>query len=375
MKKVLIVGGGIAGLTLAILLEKSGYEIEIAEQAEELGPVGAGIVLWPNCLKVMDECGVRDDVESRGNILRQLDLVDLNGGLINGFNFSRISKNEDLYALAILRPELHKVLFNKLRHSILKLGISIDEIDDNGSLVKVQFTDGTNGEYDFAVGADGIHSKTRDLVFGDVKLRYSGCAGWRFTTTRYADEQEAYELWNGGKRMGIVPVGDNKYYCFSTINTPSNNDRFRNISVSDYKNLYSMFNWKAKEILDRMTGDTKLIYDDLYDLKMDNIHKGNVVLIGDAAHAITPNLGSGAAMAMEDALCLANSLKNNSNLNTAFEQYFKQRKRRVNYIRGASYWFGKGAQLEGVLAKSRNIFVKMTGSLSTPFIIKKVIGI
>jgi 2-heptyl-3-hydroxy-4(1H)-quinolone synthase len=118
-----------------------------------------------------------------------------------------------------------------------------------------------------------------------------------------------------------------------------------------------------------------LIYDDLYDLNIKSWYKGNIVLIGDAAHAITPNLGSGAAMAMEDALCLANSIKNNESSKSAFEHYYRERQKRVRYIRGASYWLGKGAQLEGVLGMSRNIFVKLTGRISTPYTIKKVIGL
>jgi len=375
MRKVLIVGGGIAGLTSAILLEQIGYEVEIAEQAEKWEPVGAGIVLWPNCMKVMEASGIREDVERRGNILQELNVVGLNGKLINGFNFSSISKNEKLNAIGIFRQELHRALVNGLKTVKVTLGISIEKLEDKGNSVKVQFTDGKNSEYDFVVGADGIHSKTRELVFGNVKLRYSGSAGWRFTISRNTEEHEAYEIWNSGKRMGIVPIGRDMYYCFSTVNTHSNNNSLRNISIDDYKNLYGEFVWKAKEILNRLTNNIQLIYDDLFDLNLNIWHKGNIVLIGDAAHAITPNLGSGAAMAMEDALSLAKSLKNNDSLKHAFKQYFKERYKRVNYIRGASYWFGKGAQLEGVLAKMRNIFVNMTGRISTPYIIKKVIGI
>ena len=374
MKRVLIVGAGIAGLSAAIQLEKAGYEVEIAEQTKRWENAGAGIVLWPNALKVMDVCGIREDVQSRGNILHELNVVDTKGKLINGFDFRDNSEMEKLYSIAIARAELHSALVGGLKKSKILMDTSVKQITDKNEKVEARLTNDEVREYDFIIGADGIHSKVRELIFGETKLRYANHAGWRFITERADNSNTAYEVWGNGKRFGIVPIKNGKYYCFSTINTGSNNQKYKNISVSDYRNLNSEFGWKTKEILDSLTDEVKLIYDDLFDFKIKSWHKGNVVLIGDAAHAVTPNLGSGAAMAMEDSVCLTEALCRNSSAQSAFEEYYKKRYKRIGFIREASFWFGERGQVKGVLAKLRNISVRAVGRMITPYLIRKVIG-
>jgi 2-polyprenyl-6-methoxyphenol hydroxylase-like FAD-dependent oxidoreductase len=374
MKKVLIVGGGIAGLSAAIQLEKRGYEVEIAEQTKKWETIGAGIVLWPNALKVLQSCTIREDVENRGNILKEFHVSDTNGRQINRFDFRDFPDMKKLYAIAIARTELHDALIGGVKSSKIILGTSIEQIIDKGEKAEVQFTNDTVFEYDFIIGADGIHSKVRSLIFGETKPRYSNHAGWRFITNGLGQSNTACEVWGNGKRFGIVPIKNGKYYCFSTINTSSNNQDYKNISISDYRKLYSELGWETKEILDTLTEDVKLIYDDLFDFKIKSWHKGNVVLIGDAAHAVTPNLGSGAAMALEDSVCLAEALSRCSNLHSAFEQYFSQRYKRVRFIREASYWFGERGQLTGIFARLRDITVRSAGRMITPFIIRKIVG-
>ncbi len=182
-------------------------------------------------------------------------------------------------------------------------------------------------------------------------------------------------MWGNVKRFGIVPIGNNKLYCFSIINSGINNEKYRNLAIGDYKYLYSELGWKAKDILNSLPFETKLIYNDLHDLRLKRWYKGNVVLIGDAAHAVTPNLGSGAAMAMEDALSLTQALYRNDTPEAAFKEYFQSRYKRVNYIRNASYWLGKARQLNNFTGKIRNIFMRTTGSLTAPYIVKKITGI
>jgi 2-polyprenyl-6-methoxyphenol hydroxylase-like FAD-dependent oxidoreductase len=373
----LIIGGGIAGLTSAILLERAGYETELVEIASNWGPVGAGIVLWPNCLKILQKLGLRDKVESLGNRIDEMTVTDERGKKISSLKFDKVFE-KDLYAAAITRPDLHSVLASGIRTTKVFLNDTVHELTQDGNMVHAAFKSGRVAEFDFVIGADGINSKTRSILLGDVKPRYSGYTNWRFIVNGDFDfnRRHAYEMWGRGKRFGMVPVGnENKYYCFGVLNSPPKLDSNRNIAHNIFKEMFSEFGWIAPEFLKLIDRDTVLIHNDLADIRLKQWYQGNIVLIGDAAHAITPNLGAGAAMAMEDSMIIAENLITSKSPEEAFRSFFHNRYKRVKRICDDSYRLGKMGTLEnGLFRSARNFISRIMPEKFYINIVRTVIG-
>ncbi len=378
MKRVLIVGGGIAGITSAILLEEAGFEIDLVEIAKEWGPVGAGIVLWPNALKILERVGVRDEIESHGNVIEEMIVTDEGGKKISSLKFARLFE-KGLFAIAAARAELHYALVSKLKNTKVILNDTVESINDTGDEVTVKLRSGTQKEYDLVIGADGINSKIRKILFPDASVRYSGNTNWRFMVSGDFDfnRTRAYEMWGRGKRFGMVPIGrGNTYYCFAVLNSPPGLNENRHITKEKFVNMLSEFGWKAKEFIRKIEDSTVLIHNDLEDIRLKEWYKGNVILIGDAAHGITPNLGAGAAMAMEDSILLVSSLVKFKDNKEAFRSSFDARYKRVNRILNDSYRVGKmGTINNGALRAARNFVSRIMPEWFYLNILKTVIGV
>jgi 2-polyprenyl-6-methoxyphenol hydroxylase-like FAD-dependent oxidoreductase len=375
--RVLIVGGGIAGLSSAILLERSGFEVDIIENAEEWKPVGAGIVLWANALKILEIIGIRENVESQGNKISVMTVTDELGKCVSQAKFYKLPDGYR-YALGVHRSVLHDSLINVLGNVNVILNRTIEKIEIDGTKIFSVITGGKTEEYDMLIGADGINSEVRRIMFGSIPLRYSGYANWRFVYE--ADlgipVTEAIEMWGEGKRFGIVPIGEDKYYSFGVINTSKNNDRIRNIDINEFKELFSGFRWKAVDILKLVDENTKLIFNYIEDVFLKHWYKGSVVLIGDAAHAITPNLGSGAAMALEDSLVLVQNINKYENLSDAIINFQSERYKRVKFIRDRSFRLGEVGQLENsTLRNIRNFISRRMPDSFGINIVKKIMNI
>lgn len=373
--KCLIVGGGIAGLTVSAFLEKAGIETEISEIVEEWKPVGAGIVLWPNCLNILEMIGLKEATIKCGNRIDEMKIIDLRGKKISTVSFDKIFDNE-MYALAIKRAELHQVLVSGLKNTKVTLNETVIEIKQNEKIAEVKFSTGRTANYDFVIGADGINSKVRNLLFGEKKLRYAGYTTWRFMVNGDAefDQRRTFVIWGKGKRLGIVPVNSGKeYYCFAVFNARQGSDKYRNISHEQFLNNLDEFRPAAGKIIDLIKKDTILINNDICDIKLKKWYSGRVALMGDAAHAITPNMGAGASMAMEDSLVISEYLCKFNDPETAFRKYYETRHKRVNRVCDNSYRLGKIAQLNnGILRSARNFAFRLIPESFNDNEIKKI---
>lgn len=378
MKDILIVGGGIAGLCSAIQFERAGFHVDLVELAAEWKPIGAGIVLWPNSMRILGQLRLKAEVESYGNPIHEMTVKDAKGKNVSSLTFEKVFQ-KGIHAYAVLRADLHRVLAGALKNVNIKLGTTVSEITDKGGRTQVKLTDGSEKEYDIVIGADGIHSKVREILFGIVKPRYAGYTNWRFVVDGSSiefDRTRAFEMWGRGKRFGMVPVGNtNSIYCFGVINAPEGKEEYRSISAGSFKELFGEFGWKAKDILSLVDENTKFIHNDLHDIRLSRWYKGNTVLIGDAAHAITPNLGAGAAMAMEDSVIITENYAKYGNTKLAFKDYFVARFDRVTKICNDSYRLGKMGNLEnGLLRSARNFVSRVIPEKFYINMVKKVTG-
>jgi 2-polyprenyl-6-methoxyphenol hydroxylase-like FAD-dependent oxidoreductase len=339
----IILGGGIAGLSAAIALKQIGISAWVVEAAPEFKPVGAGIVLAANAMRAYDRLGLTNSLYHAGHEVRSMTILDDKGRVINKAETGEL--NNAFLNVAIHRGDLHRILASQLDPKHLLLGKRARGVTRGTDRVTVTFEDGESITADYLVAAEGIHSVVRKNVLPDSRLRYSGYTCWRGITVAPVEGiNEAYETWGGNGRFGYVPVGDNRVYWYACVNAAADDPVLKRYTVNDLLSLFGNYHQPIPAIL-RNTDPGSLIWNDLYDLKP--IHQyafGNIVLVGDAAHATTPNMGQGACMAIEDAVILASCIRRSSAIPDAFREFERLRIPRTHYIVDQSWKIGKVAQ-------------------------------
>ena len=343
--KFVILGGGIAGLTAAIALNKIGIDAVVVEAAPEFKPVGAGIVLAVNALKAYQHLGIYDQLCQAGNPIRQMSFYDQYGKLLKRTHTDLLSNNQ--FNLPIHRASLHRVLLSQIDETSIITGKKSKIILNAAHGYDIVFEDGSSLNADYIIVAEGIHSTARKQFLPQSATRYSGYTCWRgVVKVPGLDIQEASETWGKNGRFGIAPIGEGQIYWFAVKNARANDQHMRSLKTSDLLKIYSEYHEPIVSII-RATPDDQLLWNDIYDLKpVEQYVFGNIVMIGDAAHATTPNLGQGACQAIEDAFVLAKCLKENSEVREAFAAFERKRIKRTHYVVNQSWKMGKVAQLE-----------------------------
>lgn len=359
-QKFTIIGGGIAGLTTAIALNKIGIKATIMEAAPEFKPVGAGITLAYNAMKAFRHLNIIEDITTAANPLSAFEIFDEHGKTIIQ---PEIDYSEKSIIYAIHRAELHKVLLSHLQdHSILT-GTRMIGFEKQAGRFLLSFDDGSTHSTDILIGADGIHSSIRNQALPDSKIRYAGYTCWRGITENTFGTQKATETWGSNGRFGVVPLANDQIYWFSCKKAPSGDEQMSSFGPKEIYRIFKEYHEPIGKIIDD-TPEEHIIWNDIYDLKpIRHFAFGNLVLIGDAAHATTPNMGQGACQAIEDAVVLAECLKNTSSADKAFRKFERKRIKRTHYIVKQSRNTGKVAQLENKLLSSvRNRLFRMVPS-------------
>jgi 2-polyprenyl-6-methoxyphenol hydroxylase-like FAD-dependent oxidoreductase len=346
-KKITILGGGIAGLSAAIALKNAGIETMVFEATPEIKAVGAGLGLGANAIKAFKVLGIDEEVINAGKFLPAFTVYDEKGKQIAKTDSVSVSKKYGLDNFTIHRAHLHALLLSKINPSCIQTNKRLQRIEQNENKIILHFQDGTMHETDYLIAAEGIHSVVRKYVLPVCKPRYAGYTCWRAVIDNSNLQlNECSETWGSKGRFGIVPLAGNKIYWFACVNTSPNNTAMKNYTVPDLLNQFAGYHQPIETIL-KETKNENLIWADINDLKpINRFAFNNILLIGDAAHATTPNLGQGACQAVEDAVILAAAIKNNSDLTLAFKKFEQQRLKRIHWIVNTSWRIGKIAQLE-----------------------------
>lgn len=343
--KITIIGGGIAGLTTALSLNKLGFDCEVFERAKQLNEVGAGIWMQPNALKVLDWLGLGELVRESGTLLGQVDITNSQLIPIKKTKQEVVQDEKGNKIVAIHRATLQKILYEAIPKGIVNLGYEFESLEQNENQVKISFG-GREIMSDLLIGADGINSKVRDNIFSNSSKRFSGQTCWRgISDIRLPDEFQnaGIESWGKKIRFGFSQVTENQVYWFAVKNASQNGtDNILTIKA-ELKNYFSDFNSLVLNIIEH-TNAEKIIRNDISDLKrLDKWHKDKVVLVGDAAHATTPNMGQGAGQGMEDAYYLANILAKHNQIEQALNLFEPNRREKVDYVVNNSWIFGQMA--------------------------------
>ncbi|KJD35965.1 monooxygenase [Tamlana sedimentorum] len=357
-----IIGAGIGGLTTAIALEKKGFKIRIFEQVNEIKPVGAGIILASNAMRVYEKLGLKKIIEESGNPVSSMNITKANLNTISKTDLSYFENKYKVKSIAIHRGILQQILVDKLKTKEINLNHQLNKIVKNDSGYALTFENGNTHQSTTLIGADGLNSLVRQNIFPDNEIRNANQICWRGVTNFDLPSEyknELVEAWEKSGRFGFVQIAQNKVYWYALKSFQTNKNEFSVDHIEAYFNDYD-------PIIKNMIKSTKrdeIFTAEISDLKPTNIwHKENLCLIGDAAHATTPNLGQGACQAIEDALMLSEYL-NKYEANRAFEKFQKLRLPRVHRVVKSSWMIGKMAHLSNpILIAIRNQIMRLTPS-------------
>jgi 2-polyprenyl-6-methoxyphenol hydroxylase-like FAD-dependent oxidoreductase len=349
--KAVVVGGGIAGLASAIALRQRGWDVEVLEQAPAFAEVGAGLSLWPNALSALDALGVGATVRERSVLDGSAGIRDQRGRWLSQTDVAVIRERFGQIAL-LHRATLLDILLSALPPECLRSGVSVHDVSADG-LVR-----STDGEVrgDLVVGADGLRSTVRQSLWPDAAPpRYAGYPAWRFVTRRPVDVGPGGETWGRGERFGYATLSDGRVYCFATANVGEGAD---GADLGSLRERFAGWHDPVPRLLEE-ADEADLLHHDLYDLPaLSSYVDGSVALVGDAAHAMTPNLGQGACQALEDAVVLAHCAAESD-----LAAYDAVRLPRTTMISKRSARIGRVAQLQSAPAvAARNLVMRMTPS-------------
>lgn len=343
---ILVVGGGIGGLTSALALRARGFAVTVIEKDPAWSVYGVGIIQQGNVLRAVDALGILDDYAAAGIGFDAVEVYAPNGAKVARVPSPRLLADYPAN-LGIGRRALHKVLGDAAiaAGAQVRLGITTATIDDQGSQVRVIFSGDTESTYDLVVGADGVHSQTRSTLFPDAPAaRFTGQSVWRYNLPRPA-ELDALHVYNGPIGAGLVPIGDALMYLYLTTPEPDN-PRYPHAGIAAV--MRSKVPPALADLAQHITDDDAVVYRPLETVLLQGPwHKGRVVLLGDAVHATTPHLGQGAGLAIEDSLVLAEELARHDTPEAALTAYRDRRFERCRTIVESSLAICKGQIGEG----------------------------
>ncbi len=358
-KKIGIVGAGIAGLTAAISLKRLGYQVVLYESSPEIKGIGAGFGLASNAMRAFSDLKLEKGIIPLGTLLNESRICDSMGKIISVADTSLV-KNLKHPSLAIHRKDLHHYLLNQLPENSVFTHKQIINLEHNKTEVKLFFKDNTQDTCDYLIGADGVGSTVRQLLIPNSKPRYSGYTCWRAVIDNPDLKiKENTEVWGKQGRFGFVSLIDNKIYWYCCINAAPKDTFIRQMKTEALFERFKNYLHPIGEII-KNTTDEQLIQNDIVDIKpLSEFAFGRILLVGDAAHATTPNMGQGACMAVEDIAVLTSEVQKTDNIETAFDNFEKKRVNRTRYITNTSSVIGKIAQLENpVLCRIRNFIFR-----------------
>ncbi len=350
MKKALIVGGGIGGMATALSLAARGVAVELIDIDPEWRVYGAGITITGPTLRAYRELGLLDDIAAKGAISSGSSMFRFDGIHLRDMDEPPIEAGLPATG-GIMRPILHELMRERVLAAgvTARLGLTVDALDNVGGGVDVAFSDGTTGRYDLVVGADSVHSGVRKLAFphmGEPERTGQGC--WRISIAKPPGLERGEFYFGHTNPAGITPCGEDAVYLWMLTEHERREKHYDEAELfTQMKAQLAPFGGSAGWIHDNMTPDNWINYRPLSaKIQPRPWSDGRIVLVGDAVHATTPHLASGAGMAVESGIVLAQELERAVSVEAGLAAYEERRYERCRDIVDSSIGIG-AAQLGG----------------------------
>lgn len=346
-----IAGAGIAGLTAAAVLAKRGWTVRVHERGSDLREIGAGIFIWENAYKALEEVEAIEELSKTWERVDRHTLRDYKNRVLQ----SDWLRNSVLYTAK--RQDLHRSLANAARAAGAEIVTSspVAAARPEGILV---LDSGEQLQADLVIGADGVHSRVRDsldLAIAKSNMR-DGCGRYLVSRQEGDPVNHTTEVWSGGRRLGIAPVSPDDVYLF--LCAPEKDELATHQTPFDPE-LWTTTYPDFKELIERIPTGNDSRWAPFYEVVCRSWSEGRVAIIGDAAHAMAPNLGQAACVSMANAVALGQALTKYDDVPTALEVWEQAEREMTETTQNFARWYGRmGTQWPRPLEDARSLLVK-----------------
>jgi FAD-dependent urate hydroxylase len=355
--RILVVGAGIAGLGAARALRQHGFAADVVEREPNWTHAGEGIYLPGNAVRALDALGLRSAVAERASLIPRQRFCDHRGRLLADIDLARLWGGVGP-CLALHRADLHEILASHGDPVPVRMGTSVQEVSQQDQTVTVAFDDGSASRHDLVVGADGIHSTVRQLTVGAGAVKRVGQLAWRFVTECPPEVTTWTALLGREASFLAVPIARGQVYCYCDAPAegapwPRGGD-----TIGRLAKLLAGFAAPVPAILEALGADAAVHVAPIEEVVLDRWSRGSVLFIGDAAHATSPNMAEGAAMALEDGLVLAECLAAERGIAGAVASFQARRHRRTQWVLAQTHRRDRTRKLPPAL---RNLVLQRMG--------------
>jgi 2-polyprenyl-6-methoxyphenol hydroxylase-like FAD-dependent oxidoreductase len=366
----LVVGGGIGGMTAAIALTRAGVGVTLIDADPQWRVYGAGISITGISLRAFADLGILDEMRRRGHVGS-----GMRGRTVTGHSLFEAPAADGAEPIkssgGILRPVLHEILSETVRREgvTVRLGVKVASLSQDADGVDVTFSDGSAERYELVVGADGIYSSIRGMIFPEAPSpQFTGQGCWRVVAKRPPEIDRAEMYFGGPVKLGLNPVSPDEMYMFVLEHVPENTRFEDDELVPHLRGLLEPFGGIVPAVREGITDPAQINYRPLEWLLLpDPWYKGRVVLIGDAAHATTPHMASGAGIAAEDGLTLGQEIARHDDVNAALRAFMDRRFERARIVVENSVRIGEIEMAGGDSAQATQMLGSTMGRLQAPY--------
>lgn len=369
MGEVLVIGAGIAGMAATIALRRIGVAVDLIDIDPDWKVTGAGLTITGPTLRAFRQLGVYDEVAARGYVGEGIRVCTVDGEPVKDVPTPMPPEAGVCGSGGIARPVLHTILSSRMTGGGVRprLGVAVEQIDQDAGGVDVLFSDGTTGRYDLVVGADGIYSRTRDQIFpGAPGPEYTGQSVWRMFVPRPPWVEHRHYFLGGTAKVGWTPISATEMYLFVVERTPRV-VREPHELPGGLAALLEPYGGHVRQIRESISADTGIAFRPLESFYLPSPwHRGRVILIGDAAHPTTPQLASGAGIAVEDALVLAEELATRGSVAETFDAFTARRAERCRLVVESSIEIGRLEQSQAPPEAQTAVVERALAALAKP---------
>ena len=306
--KILIVGAGFGGLALAAYLQRDGHAVTIVEKSKDRKYQGFVIGLWGNGIHTLEPFGVVERIWHLSIPVTQELIRDKTGKILARMDYRPLIERTGRVFL-LLHSELQEILRELANGVPIHFETTVSALEEKQQTVSVTFSDGSQEDYELVVGADGIHSQVRTLLFGNEGFEHSGLRIWVAMLPAGKESlNEPNDLFGEAEYVGIFPTRSGKVGVLFLASIAGEPDLPHN-RIEYLKTRFSDFGWIVPDILQSLHDPKEVFADDIDQISLETWYRGRVALLGDAAHAVSPTAALGGAMALEDAHVLAEELR------------------------------------------------------------------